>query len=135
MAIKHYLAFCSYEDWLFGKLIDKLKARGEYEDTIILYVSDHGDYLGDHGLWCKGLPAFLSNYHIPAILKMPDGEKNVIRDEFVSLTDFGPTFLEAAGAESPVDFAGKSLVPLMKGETPEKWRDALFFQTNGNETA
>ena len=49
-AIKHYLAFCSYEDWLFGQLLDKLKECGEYENTLILYTSDHGDYLGDHGL-------------------------------------------------------------------------------------
>ena len=133
-AIKHYLAFCSYEDWLFGKLIDKLKERGEYEDTIILYVSDHGDYLGDHGLWCKGLPAFLSCYHVPGVLKMPCGKKGSVRNEFVSLTDFGPTFLEAVGVKSPVDFAGRSLIPLMKGEMPEKWRNALFFQSNGNET-
>jgi len=181
-AIKHYLAFCSYEDWLFGLLVDKLKERGEYEDTIILYVSDHGDYLGDHGLWCKGLPSFLSNYHVPAILKMPGGDNGVVRDELVSLCDFGPTFLEMAGVESPVEFAGQSLVSLLTPEprnvvsenpakrvlcrepcrepdrhgarqgvrhglqTPEEpeiahearlkpeWRDALFFQTNGNET-
>ena len=134
-AIAHYLAFCSYEDWLFGLLIDKLKERGEYEDTIILYVSDHGDYLGDHGLWCKGLPAFLTNYHVPASLKMPGGEQDVVRDELVSLCDFGPTFLDAAGADSPVTFAGRSLMPLMTAEeVSEDWRDALFFQTNGNET-
>ncbi|MBT7065890.1 MAG: sulfatase-like hydrolase/transferase, partial [Verrucomicrobia bacterium] len=176
-AIKHYLAFCSYEDWLFGLLVDKLKELGEYENTVILYVSDHGDYLGDHGLWCKGLPAFLSNYHVPAILKMPGGGQGTDRDELVSLCDFGPTFLEMAGIDSPVEFAGQSLVPLLtsdssseapfwqKGATcsprspsarpltgmapsgrrePSPWpaatkrsedgRDALFFQTNGNET-
>jgi len=157
-AIKHYLAFCSYEDWLFGRLIDKLKERGEYDDTVILYVSDHGDYLGDHGLWCKGLPSFLSNYHVPAILKMPGGDRGVVRDELVSLCDFGPTFLDMAGIESPVEFAGQSLVPLLTPDScplpaaakrsedgtpdprracpPKPWRrrDALFFQTNGNET-
>lgn len=137
-AIKHYLAFCSYEDWLFGLLVDKLKERGEYEETVILYVSDHGDYLGDHGLWCKGLPAFLSCYHIPAILKMPGGDAGVMRDAFVSLCDFGPTFLEMVGIASPVDVAGQSLLPLMtpgaSPVAPDSWRDALFFQTNGNET-
>jgi len=144
-AIKHYLAFCSYEDWLFGQLIDKLKEAGEYENTVILYVSDHGDYLGDHGLWCKGLPSFLSNYHVPAILKIPGGEKGVVRDELVSLCDFGPTFLELAGITSPADFAGQSLLPLLTPDAPKRpwpagrslgegWRDALFFQTNGNET-
>ncbi len=126
-AIKHYLAFCSYEDWLFGRLIEKLKERGEYENTLILYVSDHGDYLGDHGLWCKGLPSFLSCYHVPAIMKMPGQTVGEERDEFVSLCDFGPTFLEAAGAKSETVFAGRSL---LSGDAP----DALFFQSNGNET-
>jgi len=138
-AIKHYLAFCSYEDWLFGRVIDKLKERGEYDDTIILYVSDHGDYLGDHGLWCKGLPSFLSNYHVPAILKMPGGDNGVVRDELVSLCDFGPTFMDLAGIESTTTFAGQSLAPLLSSDsafrTPHSaFRDALFFQTNGNET-
>jgi arylsulfatase A-like enzyme len=137
-AIKHYLAFCSYEDWLFGRLIEKLKARGEYENTLILYVSDHGDYLGDHGLWCKGLPSFLSCYHVPAIMKMPGQTKGIERDDMVSLCDFGPTFLEAAGVGSPVSFAGQSLFSLLTPDpcplTPVPWRDALFFQSNGNET-
>ena len=126
-AIKHYLAFCSYEDWLFGRLIEKLKERGEYENTLILYVSDHGDYLGDHGLWCKGLPSFLSCYHVPAIMKLPGQTEGDERNELVSLCDFGPTFLEAAGVESPVKFAGRSLLS-------ENSRDVLFFQSNGNET-
>jgi len=143
-AIKRYLAFCSYEDWLFGRLIDKLKERDEYGDTVVLYVSDHGDYLGDHGLWCKGLPSFLSNYHVPAIMKVPGGRRGVVRDELVSLCDLGPTFLELAGVESRTPFAGRSLASLATGHSdgtaqrsegvPSAWRDALFFQTNGNET-
>jgi arylsulfatase A-like enzyme len=137
-AIKHYLAFCSYEDWLFGRLIEKLKVRGEYENTLILYVSDHGDYLGDHGLWCKGLPSFLSCCHVPAILKMPGGAQGLERNELVSLADFAPTFLEAAGVKNPTAFAGRSLFSLLTPDpvlqTPVPWRDALFFQSNGNET-
>jgi arylsulfatase A-like enzyme len=136
-AIKHYLAFCSYEDWLFGRLIDKLKARGEYENTLVLYVSDHGDYLGDHGLWCKGLPSFLGSYHVPAILKMPGQTEGQERSEFVSLCDFAPTFLDIAGVKSETNFAGESLLPLtsaLRPPTSAPWRDAIFFQTNGNET-
>jgi arylsulfatase A-like enzyme len=143
-AIKHYLAFCSYEDWLFGRLIEKLKVRGEYENTLILYVSDHGDYLGDHGLWCKGLPSFLSCYHVPAIMKLPEQTEGIERDELISLCDFAPTFLEAAGVETPTKFSGTSLLSLTSDPcsltsdlcplTPDPWRDALFFQSNGNET-
>lgn len=133
-AIRHYLAFCSYEDWLFGRLIQALKKRGDYEDTVVLYLSDHGDYMGDHGLWCKGLPSFLSAYHIPAIIKAPGAKKGIARDELVSLADFGPTFLGLAGVTSDISFSGNSLVPLLNGTRPDDWRDAVFFQTNGNET-
>jgi arylsulfatase A-like enzyme len=133
-AIRHYLAFCSYEDWLFGKLLQALKDRGDYDNTVIIYLSDHGDYLGDHGLWCKGLPAFLSAYHIPAIMKVPGVQGGRISDDFVSLTDFGPTFLELAGVHSQSRFTGKSLLPLLNGNVPDNWREAVFFQSNGNET-
>lgn len=133
-AIKHYLAFCTYEDWLFGRLLRKLKDRGQYDNTVILFLSDHGDYLGDHGLWCKGLPSFLSAYHVPAIIRIPAARNGVERDELVSLTDFAPTLLEVAGASSPSPLAGQSLTPLLRCENPGHWRDALFFQTNGNET-
>lgn len=134
-AIRHYLAFCSYEDWLFGRLIAHLRASGAYDNTLILYLSDHGDYMGDHGLWCKGLPCFLGAYHVPALLKMPGGGgQGNVRDEFVSLMDFGPTFLDVAGVKSPVAFTGQSLLPLLGAGPAAEWRDALFFQTNGNET-
>jgi arylsulfatase A-like enzyme len=66
-AIRHYLAFCSYEDALFGQVLDRLEASGQADDTLVVFLSDHGDYLGDHGLWAKGLPAFQSAYHVPAV--------------------------------------------------------------------
>jgi arylsulfatase A-like enzyme len=134
-AIKHYLAFCSYEDWLFGQLIEKLKERGEYDDTLILYVSDHGDYLGDHGLWCKGLPSFLSCYHVPAIMKLPGQTKGIERNEMISLCDFAPTLLEISGVKNKSNFSGSSLLPFaIQHSIPKEWRTALFFQSNGNET-
>ena len=133
-AIRHYLAFCSYEDWLFGNVIKKLKERGEYEKTMIVYLSDHGDYLGEHGLWCKGLPSFLSAYHIPAIVKIPGYAGGIVSDELISLADFAPTIMDVASVKSTIPFAGQSLLPLMTGEPVNAWRDALFFQSNGNET-
>ena len=135
-ALRHYLAFCSYEDELFGRLLACLREAGAYDDTLVVYLSDHGDYAGDHGLWCKGLPSFLSAYHIPAIVKLPgtDGPRGLERRELVSLADFGPTFLQAAGLPAVSGDAGRSLLPLLDGAGPVPWRDALFFQTNGNET-
>jgi arylsulfatase A-like enzyme len=136
-ALRHYLAFCAYEDQLFGRIIDRLRQAGRYEDTLVVYLSDHGDYAGDHGLWCKGLPSFTSAYHIPAVVKLPGtaGPRGTMHDQLVSLADFAPTLLEAAGVPSRTRFAGRSLQPLLReNKPPTLWRDALFFQSDGNET-
>lgn len=135
-AIRHYLAFCSYEDALFGEILQAIEDAGERDNTLVLYLSDHGDYAAEHGLWCKGLPAFQSAYHIPAIVRFPGCIVRPGRDvdAFVSITDFAPTFLELAGIQSRRNFAGKSLVPFFEDTKPSNpWRDAIFTQSNGNE--
>jgi arylsulfatase A-like enzyme len=134
-AILNYLAFCTYEDYLFGKVIDELKSSGQLDNTIVIYTSDHGDYLGDHGLWCKGLPCFRGAYEIPLLISWQGHIKNPGRtvDEFISLTDFAPTFLEAAGIECARKFAGKSLLPFLRNEKVNNWRDSVYTQSNGNE--
>lgn len=133
-AILHYMAFCTYEDYLFGLVIETIKKRNDFDDTLILLTSDHGDYNGEHGLWCKGLPAFKGAYHIPAIISWKNGIKNPNRtiSEPVSLADFAPTFLELIGEDTST-LTGKSLVPFINDEQPEKWREYSFTQTNGNE--
>lgn len=134
-SLRHYLAFCTYEDYLFGEVLKALDEKGEAENTLVIYISDHGDYAAEHGLWCKGLPSFSSCYHVPAIVRWPEGIVNPgrIEDSFVSLADFAPTLLELAGVKAQRKFAGKSLVPFLRNENPEDWRDAIFTQTNGNE--
>lgn len=134
-ALRHYLAFCTYQDVLFGRVLAALEETGWLESTAVLYLSDHGDYAGDHGLWCKGLPCFRGSYHVPAILRWPEGiarpGSNV--DAFVSLADFAPTFLDMAGVDPERPLSGLSLLPFLRGQCPEQWRDAIFTQTNGNE--
>jgi choline-sulfatase len=134
-ALRHYYAFCSYEDALFGRLLEALEETGQADNTIVIYMSDHGDTMGEHGLWCKGLPCFDSTYHVPAIIRWPRRVHNPGRlvDAFVSLTDFGPTLLEAAGIEPAAPMSGSSLMPFLRDESPVDWRDALFTQSNGNE--
>ena len=134
-ALRHYLAFCTYEDALFGEVLAALEERGEAENTIVLYCSDHGDYMAEHGLWCKGLPCFEPCYHVPAILRWPAGIADPGRevDAFVSLADWAPTFLDMAGIPVERRLAGASLMPFLRGEAPGAWRDALFTQSNGNE--
>ncbi len=134
-SILHYLAFCTYEDYLFGRIIKLLEQKGEMENTVVVYTSDHGDYVGEHGLWAKGLPCFRSAYHVPLLIKWPGELVNPGRsvEEFATLADFAPTLLEIAGVEANREFAGRSLVPFLKGENVENWRDAVFTQTHGNE--
>ena len=134
-ALRHYLAFCSYEDALFGRVLAALEESGELDDTLVVYLSDHGDYAGEHGLWCKGLPCFRGAYHVPAIVSWPGhiAEPGRAVDEFVSLADFAPTFLEAAGLGAERPHTGQSLMPFLRGETPVGWRDAIHTQSNGNE--
>ena len=134
-AIRHYLAFCSYEDALFGEVLEALEKSGEAEDTIVMYFSDHGDYMAEHGLWCKGLPCFEGAYHIPAVIRWPKGIENPNRvvDDYITLADFAPTFLEAAGVEVDRKMMGHSLLPYLKDRKPQVVQDALFTQSNGNE--
>lgn len=135
-AIRHYLAFCSYEDDLFGEIMRELEAKNELDNTMVIYVSDHGEYCADHGLWTKGLPCFSSAYHVPLLIRWPGAQSDVVGktcDAFVSLADIGPTLLDVAGIDVSRGFSGKSLMPFLQGREPNTWRDALFTQTNGNE--
>jgi len=134
-AIRHYLAYCSFEDDLLGRLLRTLDETGEAANTIVINVSDHADYAGEHGLYSKGVPCFRGAYHVPLVVRWPEGIAAPGRtvDEFVSHADMAPTLLEAAGIEAGREFTGSSLMPFMKNERPAEWRDMLFTQTNGNE--
>ena len=133
-SIRRYLAFCSYEDSLFGKVLDTIEKTGHYEDTVIMYLTDHGDYLGAHGLWAKGLPCYREAYQLCAVIAGPMiKEQGSVCDNLVSLSDFAPTILELAGTSNEQPMVGRSLVPLLKGENPNEWRTEVYTQTNGNE--
>ena len=135
-ALRHYLAFCTFQDALFGELLSALDASGQADNTVVLFCSDHGDYAGDHGLWAKGLPCFRGAYHVPLVVRDPRAERvrsGSTVEAFVSLADIGPTIAEWAGVAAPADTPGRSLVPLLRGDIPVGWRDAIFTQSNGNE--
>jgi choline-sulfatase len=132
-SIRRYLAFVSYEDYQFGKLMQHLKDNDLEKDTYVLFVTDHGDYMGAHGLWAKGLPCFKEAYQICAVFGGGDIEKGSRCKEFVSIADFAPTILELAGIESDLKFTGKSLVSLLQGKSVPNWRTEIYTQTNGNE--
>jgi arylsulfatase A-like enzyme len=134
-ALRHYLAFCTYQDELLGQLLQTLERTGQLDNTVIVFTSDHGDYASEHGLWTKGLPCFRSGYHVPLIIAdptRPAGHGQVV-DELVSLVDLAPTFMQLTGTDCSTSFAGQSLKPWLDGDAPALWRDHLCFQFHGNE--
>lgn len=137
-ARRHYLANCAYVDHLFGRLLARLKATGQEKNTVVVFLSDHGDYAGEHGLFCKGIAGFRGAYHIPGLVRWPAGgvRGGRVCDALVSLADFGPTFLELAGVPAAAQiFTGRSLKPLLEGVPAPGWRDFLATQCDGVELA
>lgn len=133
-SIRHYWAFCTMEDAMFGEALAALEATGQADNTLVLRMSDHGDYCGAHGLYLKGVPSFREAYNIALIARWPNGIPNPGREDnrFVSLADFMPTFLELAGVEAPYPLTGRSIVPLLKDE-PVEWDNTHYTQLNGVE--
>lgn len=133
-SIRHFYAFCTYEDYLFGEIVNALEESGHADDTTIMYVSDHGDYIGSHGLWAKGLPCFKEAYNVCTVIGgagVANGGR--ISDEMINLADFAPTFLDLAGIKADRKFVGSSLVPFLNDEKVANWRNTDFTQSNGNE--
>ncbi len=134
-SVQHYWAYCTMVDAMFGEVLDALEETGQADNTLVLRMSDHGDYCGAHGLYLRGVPAFREAYNVVTIARWRHGIVNPNRevDEFITLADFAPTFLELANAPMPDNLTGRSLVPFLRDETPEDWTDACFTQFNGVE--
>lgn len=118
----HYYANVTFIDEQIGLIVDELKRRGLYDNTLIVYLSDHGDQLGDHYHWRKTYP-FEASTHVPYIVKWPSSLPS--HPDRVSapveLRDILPTFLETAGASIPDSIDGRSLYALARGDT-KNWR-------------
>ena len=104
------------------------------DNTVIIYVSDHGDYMGAHGLWAKGLPCFNEAYNVCAAIGgcLVNDPGRVIED-YMTLADFAPTILDIAGIPYTKKYTGKSLYPYILNEHPPNCQTEVYTQTNGNE--
>ena len=121
-----YYGQVSHLDAQVGRVLDALKARGLYDDTLVLFLSDHGDYCGNHWAFYKYAALYDALIRVPLIVRWP-GAAGGHCDELVSLIDVAPTILDAAGVGGPaVD--GASLRPLCAGDEAA-WRDELFVET------
>ncbi len=110
-----------------GRLLDHLKATGLLDNTLVVYTSDQGFYMGEHG-WFDKRFMYEESLSTPLLMLPPKGFKarGEIR-EMVQNIDYAPTFLELAGAPVPQDIQGVSLLPLLRGEHPKKWRKSLYY--------
>ncbi|RKD90991.1 sulfatase family protein [Mangrovibacterium diazotrophicum] len=126
--MQDYLGCIAAVDENVGRVLDYLKESGLDKNTIVVYTSDQGFYLGEHG-WFDKRFIYDESFKTPLLVRWPEhiapGSRS---DEMVQNLDFAQTFLDAAGIEAPADMQGESLMPLLTGH-PEQWtRDAVYYQ-------
>ena len=124
-----YYGMCTYIDAQVGRVLGALDDAGLADNTVVMFVADHGEYLGDH--WMAEKELFYDQaIAIPMMLRVPgcenDASRGTVVSAFVEAIDVMPTFLDAAGVAIPPAVQGRSLLPLLNGEPPADWRDAVF---------
>jgi len=113
----------AYTDFLVGRFLDELRSRDLYDRSLVIFLSDHGEGLGDHGEARHGLLLYRSTLHIPLLVKLPDGERGGTRVEApAQLVDVLPTVLDVAGVSIPEGLPGRSLVSPSFDSPSEKVR-------------
>ncbi len=110
-----------------GRTLDYLEKAGLLDSTLVVYTSDQGFYMGEHG-WFDKRYMYEESFSTPLVMHLPKGlnAKGEI-SEMVQNIDYAPTFLELAGAKIPADIQGESLVPLLQGKHPKNWRKSLYY--------
>ena len=125
--IQDYLACISSIDDNVGRVLDYLDESGLAENTIVIYTSDQGFYLGEHG-WFDKRFIYNESFKIPLLIRWPNQiTAGTTNDEMVQNLDFAQTFLEAAQIEIPDDMQGESLIPLLKGDTSQWNRESVYY--------
>ncbi|GAA4844479.1 sulfatase-like hydrolase/transferase [Paenibacillus vulneris] len=130
---KVYLGLVALLDHCVGQLITELKQQGLYDNTLILFASDHGEMLGSHKLWQK-MCMYEESVKTPLYFKFPVGFTPAMErsEELVSSVDVLPTLCDFLGIETPQGVSGLSLMPLIRGEQEKLERERIFIQFDGN---
>lgn len=125
--IKDYLRCIASVDDNIGRMLQYLDESGLAENTIVIYSSDQGFYLGEHG-WFDKRWMYEESLHMPFIVRWPGVTKPAsVNTDMVQNLDFAETFLEIAGLEIPGEMQGQSIVPLLQGNTPDNWRKSIYY--------
>ncbi|MBR8535348.1 arylsulfatase [Carboxylicivirga sediminis] len=128
---RHYYAAITFIDDQIGRFINELKEKGMYDNALIIFVSDHGDMMGDHNHWRKTY-AYEGSTRVPFIIKWPNNVNGIVQKgsellQCVELRDILPTMLDVAGAQQPERMDGLSMMDLIKDEAAE-WRQYIDLE-------
>ena len=125
--IKDYLRCVASVDDNVGRLLDFLDKEGLADDTLVVYTSDQGFYLGEHGWYDKRF-MYEESLRMPFLVRYPRLIRpGTVNRDLVQNIDFAPLFLDAAGLPTPGDMHGRSFLPLLRGETPKDWRSSIYY--------
>jgi arylsulfatase A-like enzyme len=126
--MQDYLATIQSVDDNVGRLLAFLDTDGLSKNTIVIYTSDQGFFLGDHGLFDKRF-MYEESLRMPFLIRWPGVIKPGTRDDTMALNvDFAPTFLDAARLPVPAEMQGRSLVPVLRGRVPIDWRTSMYYR-------
>ncbi len=124
---KDYLRCVQSVDDSVGRILDELEALGLAENTIVVYTSDQGWFLGEHG-WYDKRWAYEESFRTPLVVRWPGVvEAGSVNGDLVMNLDFAPTLLEAAGVAVPGRMQGESMVGVLQGQTPTDWRQSVYY--------
>ena len=127
--MRDYLATAQAVDDNIGRVLDYLQSTGELNNTLIIYTSDQGFFLGEHGFFDKRF-MYEECQRMPLVMRLPKTIKAGSTTQSLAMNiDFAPTFLDLAGVEIPSDIQGTSLLPVLssEGKTPDDWRKAVYY--------
>lgn len=126
--IKDYLRCVQSVDDNVGRILDFLDAEGLANETIVIYTSDQGFFLGDHGFFDKRL-MYEESLRMPFLVRYPGTIKpKTVNADIVLNIDFAPTFLDYAGVKVPEEMQGKSFKANLSGHTPKDWRKSMYYR-------
>jgi arylsulfatase A-like enzyme len=126
--IKDYLRCCASVDNSVGRILDFVDAEGLRENTIVIYTSDQGFFLGDHNLFDKRF-MYEESLRMPFLIRYPaEIPAGAVSGDIVTNTDFAPTLLDLAGVPIPGVMQGTSARDLLRGETPAEWQQSMYYR-------
>lgn len=126
--IKDYLRVVASIDDNVGRILDHLDATGLTDETIVVYTSDQGFFLGDHGWFDKRL-MYEESLSMPLLVRYPQRVlRGSVCEDIVVNVDFGPTLLDLMGVEIPGHVQGRSFAPLLNGDRPDDWPTSMYYR-------